>query len=267
MQEPARSHLGGRRTAELDGLDTELPQSHRPLHAMLWGKEEDRFTEFLASVLQVAGLERAFLENFCRLGRLPSAGVVEVKTQYAVEEGRPDLLIELSGPTRAVTVLVEVKVDSWLHPKQLPPYKRWLDDYCRKQGREGRLLVLGPSRNEKGLQTTAALQVGGRSVSTVSWEEVAYFLARSAAGRLSASTKTYLVDFADLVRSRMGGSAVPTRRNEAQALTRSAAKGLKNAAAHLRPLAEILEDRGYRITASVASGYDGFNLRSRKRWW
>lgn len=90
--------------------------SGSPVLAILAGKEEDRFTEFLVHLLQSPEVLRPFLKEVCEL-EVTNAELtsLRVRTQVTVVGGRPDIAIQSPD----FYFLFEAKVGSWLHNEQL----------------------------------------------------------------------------------------------------------------------------------------------------
>jgi hypothetical protein len=245
-----------------------MTHSHadNPVQALLAGKEEDRFTEFLARLLRENDLASRFLRELC--GYEPKRGRPVVRTQVIVEEGRPDLVI--TGPD--FLVVVEAKMASWLHESQLKPYS----DYIAQKKKDSasldtRLVLLGPAAARDGMEAEGRRQVGDALSAVLSWEDVAKFCRTQAEAIPGTRTAFYLDDFASLIEYRIGELARPLTEEECELLRDPLVARTVNAARlAVEALVAVLSRRnGVELGKLTGSwGYEGCSVRFKQRsWW
>jgi hypothetical protein len=245
----------------------------RPIFALLAGKEEDRFTEFLVHLLQAPEVLRVFLKDLCGLSVTePELVSLTTRTQVTVPGGRPDIAIR--GAKRYY--LIEAKVGSWLHEEQLIPYAQELQGWlsAHPEG-EAQLFLLAPRQSASGLLQLARqhMSAGGlRKVDIIEWERVGETLGKFSESASTPRLRFYLQDFAELIERRLGGVARPFTPEEAQLLSDPlVARALLGTRDLVNRIASILHEKhGEELQVgrpSYGPGWDGFILRSGGRWW
>ncbi len=246
----------------------------RPYLAILGGKEEDRFTNYLAEILKdpsiLAAFTGIFLKDHCRLLLKQEPGMM-AQSQVTVAGGRPDLAIR----AKSTYLLFEAKVSSWLHEDQLIPYaeelEKWKKDF--PEGVAG-LFVLVPES-----QVSAALNVARQQLSefplsnwipvAISWEQVANFFGIQASGVDDRSLGVHLSNFKELVNYRFGTMGRPFSSEEVKVLEDSlVANALERVSALVDKVVASLSERGVYCNVSKGSIYLGYILRYREHeWW
>ena len=238
-----------------------------PTLAVLAGKEEDRFTEYLCHLLRDGGFLAAFTE---KIG-LDYADTLTVSTQVRVQGGRPDLVIRNEDNL----VLFEAKLGSWLHDDQVVPYARRVVK-ARNDGRRANLWLITPAVAETGLLETGAEQLATAGISEV---ELAALTSEAIGALASAHSeslppgrlRTHLEDFASLVRQRLGDDHTPFSSEEAAALGDPlVARALVRVRTVVDAISRALKsrDKTIRISRSRGVGFDGLTLtRAGRYWW
>ncbi|MBZ4419335.1 PD-(D/E)XK nuclease family protein [Myxococcus sp. RHSTA-1-4] len=242
-----------------------------PVLAILAGKEEDRFTEFLVHLLQAPEVLRAFLKDACGLDVTDAMlNSLHVRTQVTVAGGRPDIAIQSPD----LYFLFEAKVGSWLHEDQLAPYAAALQDWSAAHpDGKARLFMLAPGRNLRELRQTVQRQLGNAEAAHIlKWEEVAETLRRVAEQVHSPRLRVYLQDFKELVTYRLGENTRPFTEEETRLLADPLVASALRAARQLvgRIAAVLHEEHGGEIDVGrpvYGPGWDGYTLRSKGRWW
>jgi hypothetical protein len=237
-----------------------------PVEALLCGKEEDRFTDFLARLLREKDLASRFLREVCHYE--PKRGRPEVHTQVVVPDGRPDLVI--SGPD--YLLVVEAKLASWLHERQLEPYDAFLKSRkAESKGLETMLMLLGPEGSRAAMEAEGKKQAASSYSGVLSWEAVAQFCRTEASVHAGTRACFYLEDFADLIEYRLGDLPRPFTSDEADLLSDPLAARAFNAARIA--VADLVEALSKIPSVEIGrtnagGGYEGYSLRSKGRqWW
>ncbi len=248
----------------------------QPVLALLAGKVEDRFTEFLVHLLQAPDVLRVFMKELCDIKISDTElSTLSAKTQLTVQGGRPDLAIQ--GPVRYC--LFEAKVDAWLHEGQLIPYADELQKW-RSVHPEGtaHLFLLAPSYSARGLLQTAHAQLGHATMTTLGvrvlvWEKVAEVLGRISEHATSPRLQIYLQDFRALVTYYMGEMTPPFNEEEILLLRNPlVARAMLNARSLVGRIASVIQEKYggvMEVTSDRATGprWDGRNLNAVNRWW
>lgn len=241
----------------------------RPLHAMLAGKEEDRFTECLADLLHSKTVLEHFLLDLCQI-TLKDFTDISVHTQFTVPGGRPDLIIK--GPDHFC--IFEAKVGSLLHEGQARPYAEKLK-YWKQETISGiaRLFILTPQANMKSSVETAKQQIAETGfceadVNGVAWETIADLFRRLSPQSSDPRLSVYLEDFADLIEHRVGKIQRPFTAEEAELLTdQLTANALFMTRELVEPVIESLTKKlavfNLHLNSTIAASkyYDGYNLK------
>ena len=247
----------------------------RPYLALLVGKEEDRFTEYLNQLLQDPHVLRAFVRDVCGLELPCAASRLSARTQITVPGGRPDLAITDSSTTY---LLIEAKVGSWLHDDQLAPYalelSQWLEGH---PAGVARLFLLCPDKGlrrsvQVGQEQLLAASAESVELVAVSWEQLAVFFRDISGATADARLVVYAADFADLIDWRLQDSPRAFTEDEASLLADPlAARTINSVRRVVRDVGAAIEgligDHG-NLTASFGQGFDGYRLTLRgRRWW
>ncbi|MFP2906456.1 hypothetical protein ACLESD_15610 [Pyxidicoccus sp. 3LFB2] len=245
--------------------------SGNPVLAMLAGKEEDRFTEFLVHLLQSPEVLRVFLRDVCGLAVTDvDLESLHVRTQVTVSGGRPDIAIQ----SPSLYYLFEAKVGAWLHEEQLGPYAAALEAWssAHPEGK-AQLFVLAPGRNLPELQQTIRRQlIHTKLAHLLKWEDVADTFSKMAEQVHSPRLRVYLQDFKELVTYRLGERTRPFTEEEtrllADPLVACALRGVRHIVGRIA--SELEEVHGSEIEVGrpvYGPGWDGYILRSKERWW
>jgi hypothetical protein len=246
----------------------------RPYLAILGGKEEDRFTNYLAELLKdpdmLAAFTGTFLKDHCGL-LINSEPGMTAQTQVTVAGGRPDLAIR----AKSTYLLFEAKVSSWLHEDQLKPYAEELEKW-KKDNPKGaaRLFVLVPESQVNTSLVVARQQLSEPPLNNcipiaISWEQVANFFATRASGVDDRNLCVHLNDFKELVNYRFGTMGRPFTSEEVKTLQDSlVANALERVLALVDKVVASLGERGVNCSVSRGTDYIGYNLRYGERgWW
>jgi hypothetical protein len=245
--------------------------SGSPVLAILAGKEEDRFTEFLVHLLQSPEVLRPFLKEVCEL-EVTNAELtsLRVRTQVTVVGGRPDIAIQSPD----FYFLFEAKVGSWLHNEQLGPYATALQEWSAAHPKsKTQLFLLAPGSNSRELKHAVQRQLGNAEAAHIlTWENVAETLSKVAEQVHSPRLRVYLQDFKELVAYRLGESTRPFTEEEVKLLVDPLVASALRATRQLvgRVAAVLHEEHGGEIDVGrpvYGPGWDGYTLRSRGRWW
>jgi len=237
-----------------------------PFRALLAEKEEDRFTEFLAHLLQDEAVLQSFLSRLCSLP-LKDLGTVEVRTQVLLADGRPDLVIH--GP-RAFLVF-EAKVGSWFHEGQLDDYTEAIAKWTSANPSGiARLYTLIPAlRAEDAATSQTPVRANGHA-RAIQWEEVASLFSEIAAGTADPRLRLFLLEFSGLVVDRFGEVQRPFTAEEAALVHDRLAGGTMvrclEIVQHTRQV--LAQDSHNKLTHQAAMGWQGFGLkRGDRAWW
>ena len=191
----------------------------RPHLSILGGKEEDRFTQYLAELLRAPVVLSAFLKSVCGLSAIVDSQI-SARTQVTIPGGRPDLAIR----SESLYLLCEAKVSSWLHEEQLTPYARELEQWhqAHPQG-TARLFVLAPQRQVGGIVQAAERDLAGAGLdqwrpTSITWEQIAaLFQGLDVEDR---RLMLHLQEFAEIVTYRLGEPLRPFTLEECRQLDR-----------------------------------------------
>lgn len=252
------------------------PWKGRPYLAILGGKEEDRFTNYLAELLQdkevLASFCGRFLRSQCGFELDPDSGL-NARTQVIVPDGRPDLAIR----GNSTYLLIEAKVSSWLHEDQLQSYAEALDRWQRENPTgKACLFVLVPERQVGATLAVARQQLSSPALErwtprAVSWEQVASFLESLADGVDDRNLGVHLRDFKELVNYRFGTAARPFLAEEASILQDSlVANALERVLNVVDRVVTSLSDRGVKLGNKGVTNEDyiGYKLvLGDREWW
>ena len=188
------------------------PQIHR---AVLLRNEEDRFTEFLAQLLQAPAVRRVFVNELChKEGVGPILNEIccdhlKVYTQVQIEGGRPDLVIKDEKGDK-VFLLFEAKVGSWLHEDQLVPYAREVEIWKQDNpGGVARLYIIAPKGNSENQCSEGEKQIRDAGIESVTpvaiaWEDISDKFRGLSESVKGIKLKVFMETFVELVRWRFG---------------------------------------------------------------
>ena len=240
----------------------------RPHLSILGGKEEDRFTQYLAELLRAPVVLSAFLKSVCGLSAIVDSQI-SARTQVTIPGGRPDLAIR----SESLYLLCEAKVSSWLHEEQLTPYARELEQWhqAHPQG-TARLFVLAPQRQVGGIVQAAERDLAGAGLdqwrpTSITWEQIAaLFQGLDVEDR---RLMLHLQEFAEIVTYRLGEPLRPFTLEECRQLDDPlVARSICRARLLVDLVKELLSQRGLRSAPSVGRLYDGYYLKYDGRtWW
>jgi hypothetical protein len=190
---------------------------------------------------------------------------LEVRTQQVVPGGRPDLSIK--GPRHFL--LVEAKVEAWLHTDQAVPYahaiREWLS--TTPDG-VGRLITLTPAMNCQRIRDEAERQLLAQSLAiaviAVPWEQVASLCLELAPQAADPRLAIYLKDFHHLVSWRLGTQPRAFTQGEVEALADAQVGGLMINLRRVLHLTRDILQRWLSVSSGTAKSgeYFGFNILS-----
>ena len=242
----------------------------RPYLALLGGKEEDRFTQYLCELLRSQLFLDAFLHEICGI-EIPHNEPLTTRTQVTVPGGRPDLAVR----GNSLYPFFEAKVASWLHERQLTPYARELEDWqCAHPAGTASLFVLTPQRHATGIVASGYEVLQAANLSkwhprAVTWEQVAGLCKELAPRSNDPRLALHLQEFAEVVFHRLGEPFRPFTGEEAILLEDPlVARAICRARLLVDRVCQILSGRGFTFSSSKGFLWDGFTAKFQGRtWW
>ena len=241
----------------------------KPHFAILGGKEEDRFTQYLAALLRAPVVLVAFLKNVCRL-TLASDEPLSARTQVTVPGGRPDLAIR----GESLYLLYEAKMASWLHEEQLTPYARELDKWSQTHPTgTARLFLLAPQRQVSAIDQMAKRELSAALLDRwhptfITWEEIAVLFQGLEGAVDDQRLALHLREFAEVVFFRLGEPSRPFTIEECRMLEDPlAGKALRRARTLVEQVTKLLESRGVTFSTSRGFLYEGYGAKYNGRYW
>jgi hypothetical protein len=241
-----------------------------PIISILAANEEDRFTSYLAALLEDPIVLNQFLDLSPKT-RIPEAEFASLRTQMQVqfEGGRPDLVI--SGDH--TLFVYEAKVGSWIHGNQLAEYARHLRSWRAANPKSNAALMLvSPSSQLSALVSEAKSVAGKIKVDGISWEQISDLASTVARKVPSDRMRIYLEDFAELIEYRLGEVGRPFTAEELSILgDRQLATALYRAFDLLPDVVSNLKGRfGNRLKTVKSNGaqFTGYDLHfGGQRYW
>lgn len=241
----------------------------RPYLAILGGKEEDRFTQYLDQLLRSSVVLKAFLGEVCGIA-LPTEDKISSRTQVSVPGGRPDLAIRGDR----LYLLFEAKVGSWLHEEQLTPYAHELEQW-REAHPTGTacLFILAPQRQMSGLIEMAKRELSENDMNhwcpkAITWEQISVLFQTLEERIEDRRLALHLREFSEIIVYRLGEHPRPFTAEECHLLDDPlVARVFHRTKLLVDMVTNQLSLDGFTLALSRGSFYDGYNVTYNGRYW